>query len=248
MKKMTGYIAVLMIACMLTVCLAGCSGKTIVTGKDEKTQTVTVTASGTVDLKPDMATVTFGVMTRENTAQEAQDKNSRAVQQVTDTLKESGVAEESIRTSYYSMYPQYDYYGDGERVLTGYAVSTTITVSDQKIENIGKLLGDCVAAGVNSIDSVSFLCSGYDEAYEQALAQAVDAAHAKAQALAKAAGKTLDGAALITEGWQDLSAKYRNDTTQYSIEADAVEAAGAAAFLPGETQITANVTVTYAMH
>ena len=217
------------------------------TGKDEMTQTVTVSASGTVQLTPDMATVTFGVTTRENTAQEAQDKNSRTVQQVTDVLKEKGVAEESIRTSYYNMYPQYEYYADGERVLTGYAVSTTLTVSDQKIENVGKLLGDCVAAGVNSIDSVTFLCSGYDEAYEQALAQAMDAAHVKAQALAKATGKTLDGAAQITEGWQDMSAKYRNDTTQYSIEADAVEAAGAAAFLPGETQITANVTVTYGM-
>ncbi|MBQ6474851.1 MAG: SIMPL domain-containing protein [Clostridia bacterium] len=247
MRRITGYIAVLVMACLLALCLTGCTGRTVMTGKDEMTQTVTVSASGTVQLTPDMATVTFGVTTRENTAQEAQDKNSRTVQQVTDVLKEKGVAEESIRTSYYNMYPQYEYYADGERVLTGYAVSTTLTVSDQKIENVGKLLGDCVAAGVNSIDSVTFLCSGYDEAYEQALAQAMDAAHVKAQALAKAAGKTLDGAAQITEGWQDMSAKYRNDTTQYSIEADAVEAAGAAAFLPGETQITANVTVTYGM-
>ncbi len=247
MKRKTGYIAVLIVACMLTVCLAGCTGKTVSAGREETPQTVTVTASGTVQLTPDMATVTLGVMTREETAQKAQEENGRTVQKVTDVLKEKGVAEESIRTSHYSMYPQYDYYGDGERVLTGYVVSMTITVSDQKIEDVGKLLGDCVAAGVNSIDSVTFLCSGYDAAYEQALAQAVDAAHAKAQALAKAAGKTLDGAVGITEGWQDLSAKYRNDTTQYSIEADAAEAAGAVAFLPGETQITTNVTVTYSM-
>ena len=173
MKKQTKWIAVLLMVCLMLTGFTGCAVKTVSVG-DEKTQeNVTVSATGTVQLVPDMASVTFSVMTKEATAQQAQEKNSETVQNVTETLVQKGVEEKSIRTSNYSMYPQYDY-GEGERILTGYIVSTTITVQDQLIENVGQLLSDCVAAGVNSIDSVVFLCSGYDEAYAQALGLAVE--------------------------------------------------------------------------
>ena len=64
---------------------------------------ITVSASGSVLLTPDKATVSFGVTTQEETAELAQSKNSEAVQKVIDVLTERGVEEKSIRTTYYSM-------------------------------------------------------------------------------------------------------------------------------------------------
>ena len=143
------------------------------------------------------------------------------------------------------MYPQYDW-SDGEQRITGYNVTTTMTVQDQNIEDLGTLLSACVAAGINNVDSVSFLCSGYDEAYRQALAQAVADSRLKAEALAQAAGKTLGEPVTITEGWQDTSARYgRNAEVPLSAQ-ESADAAGPS-FQPGETEITANVTVTYRM-
>ena len=208
---------------------------------------ITVSASGAVLLTPDKATVSFGVTTQEETAELAQSKNSEAVQKVIDILTERGVEEKSIRTTYYSMYPQYDW-SDGDQRITGYNVTTTMTVQDQNIEDLGALLSACVAAGINNVDSVSFLCSGYDEAYRQALAQAVADSRLKAEALAQAAGKTLGEPITITEGWQDTSARYgRNAEVPFAMQDSAAEKAAGPTLQPGETEITANVTVTYRM-
>ena len=229
----------------LTACGAGSSAPA---PSVEPVSEVTVSASGTVRLVPDRAAVSFGVTTQAPTAEEALNKNSEAVDKVMEVLTGRGVEEKSIRTTNYSMYPQYDWSDGGEQRLTGYAVYTAMTVQDQDIEDLGTLLSACVAAGINNVDSVSFLCSGYDEAYRQALSQAVADSRTKAEALAAAAGKTLGDAVSVTEGWQDTSARYGrtvNATAAFAKE-EALDAGGAS-LQPGETEITANVTVTYRM-
>ena len=159
-----------------------------------------------------------------------------------------GIEEKSIRTNYYNMYPQYDWSDNGKQRLIGYVVTTSMSVQDQDIEDLGKLISACVAAGINNVENVSFLCSGYDEAYCQALAQAVEASRSKAETLAAAAGKKLGEPVTITEGWQDTSARYGRaaNTAAFSVEEAAMDSAGPI-LQPGETEINANVTVTYRM-
>ncbi len=205
LKKAVCAVLVLALAAGLCACGAAYAETP---RKDPAEETITVTASGTVKLVPDKATVSFGVSTQEQTAEQAQSKNSEAVNKVIDVLTERGVEAKSIRTTNYNMYPQYDYSEKGEQRIIGYVVRTSMSVQDQDIDDLGKLLAACVAAGINQVDSVNFLCSGYDEAYSEALTQAFDAARAKAATLAAAAGKKLDDAVTITEGWQDTSARY----------------------------------------
>ena len=121
-----------------------------------------------------------------------------------------------------------------------------MSVQDQELENVGKLLADCVAAGVNNVDNISFLCSGYDDAYQEALTEAVGNARVKAEALAKAAGKTLGEAVSITEGWQDTSARYGR-AGNYYMEMAMDSMAKGPSLMPGESEISANITVTYQM-
>ena len=244
MKTAISATLILALASVMALGLAGCGAAASTAAAD--TATVTVSASGTIKLVPDKATVYFGVTSQEATAELAQSKNSEAVQKVMDVLTERGIEDKSIRTTNYSMYPQYDYSEMGEQKIIGYVVYTNMSVQDQNIEDLGKLLSACVAAGINNVDNVSFLCSGYDEAYSQALTQAVEASRAKAETLAAAAGKKLGEAVTITEGWQDSSARYEKGMNSFTMEAAAMDTAGPA-FQPGETEITANVTVTYSM-
>ena len=206
---------------------------------------ITVSASGSVRLVPDRASVSFGITTQEATADEAQAQNSKAVDQVIAVLTARGIEERSIRTTSYSMYPQYDY-SDGVSTIIGYSVCTSMLIQDQAIENVGKLLSDCVAAGVNNVDQISFLCSGYDKAYQEALTAAVENARVKAEALAKAAGKSLGDVVSITEGWQDSSARYGKS---FGMALDTVQnsAARSPSFMAGESEISANISVTYQM-
>lgn len=226
--------------------LSGCGTQsTADIPEQEQTSEITVSSSATVRLEPDKATISFGVNTQKETAEQAQASNAQAVDKVIAVLTENGVAEQSIRTTYYSMYPQYDYSGNGEQRLTGYDVSTTLSVQDQNIGDLGKLLSACVSAGVNNVDSVQFFCSGYDQAYQQALEQALADSRGKAEALAAAAGKELGEAVNVTEGWQDTSARYGKDANVSMNAMQEADGAGAPAFQPGESEIVANVTVTY---
>ena len=214
----------------------------------ELTPEITVSASSTVRLTPDKASISFGVTTQESTADEAQTKNSEAVKAVIETLTARGIEEKSIQTTGYTIYAQYAYDENDMESISGYNVRTSLTVQDQNIADIGKLLSDCVAAGINNVDSVSFLCSAYDEAYSQAMTQAVAAAKEKAEALAKAAGKTLGDTVSVTEGWQDTSARYGKAVNLYMEAATQSADAAELSFQPGESEITANVTVTYRMN
>lgn len=243
-RKLTAVCVVLCLAMILG--LAGCgAATTVVAPAAEAVSEITVSASSTVRLVPDKATVSFGVTTQEQTAELAQSKNSEAVKNVIEILTGRGVEEKSIRTTYYSMYPQYDW-SDVEQRIIGYQVTTTMTVQDQNIEDLGALLSACVAAGINNVDSVSFLCSGYDEAYRQALAQAVAASKDKAEAMAEASGRELGEPITITEGWQDSSARYgRSAELPFSLSEVAADNAEGPSLQPGEAEITANVTVSY---
>ena len=247
-KRTTAAVLCASLCLALIPVLSGCGAAAASSPAAASAEEITVSASGSVSLTPDKATVSFGVTTQEATAEAAQSKNSETVKQVIAVLTEHGVEEKSIRTANYSMYPQYDWSEGGEQRIIGYNVSTSLSVRDQNIEDLGKLLSACVAAGINNVDSVSFLCSGYDEAYRQALAQAVAASRDKAEALAAAAGRKLGEPVAVTELWQDSSARYGravNAASAFSMK-EAMDA-GAPVLQPGETEITANVTVIYRM-
>lgn len=237
--------AALGIAMMLG--LTGCGANPAASATStEAVSEVTVSASSTVRLVPDKATISFGVTTQEQSAELAQAENSEAVKKVIEMLTDRGVEEKSIRTTYYSMYPQYDWSDGGGQRIIGYNVTTTMSVQDQNIEDLGTLLSACVGAGITNIDNVSFLCSGYDEAYRQALAQAVADSRLKAETLAAASGKTLGEIVTITEGWQDTSARY-GQTSGIAFSVEAARDTAAPSLQPGETDIVANVTVAYRM-
>ena len=205
---------------------------------------VTVCGSGSVKMVPDMAEFVFGVTSTDKDAAWAQKKNSESVDKVIAKLKELGVDEKSITTSGYSIYPQYDYSSDKQE-LSGYEVRTTLTVKDQKIDEAGTIISECVKAGINDFDYINFLCSDYEDAYQEALTQAVKAARKKAEVLAAAAGMKLGDVIMMTEGYQDTSASYTrtNGTAAMALDASAADMT----LMAGESEISATVTVVYEM-
>ena len=215
-------------------------GVTMITDRD----TVTVSGTGSVSTVPDKAEISFGIETEADTAKQAQAENTEQTEKVVAKLKDLGVAEKSIKTSGYNMYPRYDY-ENGNRI-TGYYVSTRLTVSDQDIDDVGTLITECVAEGINNIDSVNYLCSDYDEEYQEALGKAVAAARRKAKTLADAAGKKLGDVHVVAEGYQNTTYRYGNaEQLRSSAKMAAYDAGAAMDVMPGEADIEAQVTVTW---
>lgn len=210
--------------------------------------TVTVSAKGSSYAVPDRAELRFGVRTQAKTASEAQADNSKSVDAVISVLKKNGISEENIQTTWYDVSPQYDWNTGNGDTITGYSVSSSLSVKNVKIDKAGALITACTEAGANEFNGVSYSCTEYDKYYGQALKQAVVSSKEKAEMLAEAAGRTLGPVTNIVEGYQD---------TTYAVNAKAMSAmdgAGAmeesvqsANLLPGEAEITANVTVTYVL-
>lgn len=131
------------------------------------------------------------------------------------------------------------------QVLTGYEAVTTLTVSDLPMDQVGEILTQSVDAGVNNIQSISYLSSEYDEAYQEALALAVDAARTKAETLAQAEGYTAGEILSIQENSGYSEARY-NDTAlaQRTMAAAADESVS---IMPGELDVEASVVVEFAL-
>lgn len=256
-------VAMAVCASMCILALAGC-GSNASAAKDDGG--ITVSASSDMKVVPDKARMNFSVVTEDKDAETCRSNNAEDVNAVIEALKKLGVEETSIQTSYSNLSPRY-----GSRVttaaktegssedaedavyddwaITGYEMTTSLQVSDLDIDNVGTVEQACVAAGANQTDGVQYYASNYDEAYNEALAKALETAKGKADGIAAATGVALGKVTNVSEGYQDTSLRYVDSYKTMAMDADvAEEAAGAVAnTMPGQVNITAEVTVTYAI-
>lgn len=210
-------------------------------------ETITVTGREEVKVVPDMAQIEYAVYTQADTADACQTENAENLNKTIETLKGLGVGENSIQTSAYGLNPIYDW-NSGNQEITGYEMTTRITVSDIPIDQAGTILSQSVVAGVNQIDAVSYFSSNYDASYQEALKGAIAVAQAKAQAIAEAGGKTVAGIVNVEEYGYNPEVRYSN----YSGSgARAVEETAAAAMdmgvMPGQVSVEAQVNVEFAI-
>lgn len=240
-------------ALLLTACQSGAGVQTAVGGaviperiivQNADAQVITVSAKESVKVVPDMAQIIYAVTTQNKDAAACQEENGKKVDQLVAALKELGVEEKSIQTSNQDLRPQQDWENNG--AIVGYEMNVQLTVSDLPIGNVGEILTKSVTAGVNEIQSVSFLSSSYDESYEAALKEAIAMAQKKAQALADASGSTLGHAVNITERGSNQAVRYENAAKSVAMDSGA-GAAAYAEMMPGEISIEAEVSVDFAI-
>lgn len=209
---------------------------------------IIVNSSEKVTVVPDIAEVVYSVRTRAREAAACQQQNTESVSQVIELLKGLNVAETSIQTSDYYMNPVYDYSGNTARV-TGYEAITTLTVSDLPIDGLEEILARSVSTGINTISSITYQASKYDESYQAALTAAVETAHQKAKVLAKAAGCSVGSVINIQETSGYSEARYSDYalTNKYRSSASAKEEllADTAGIMPGEISVEAGIVVEY---
>lgn len=157
-------------------------------------------ATGEVRVAPDMATVTFGVVTEAPTAQAAMAQNAERMNAVSAALRRAGVAERDIQTSGLNLQAQYDYQENQPPKLRGYQASNRVTVRVMDLTKTGATVDAVVAAGVNQIDGVAFGLKDPSTAENEARRLAVRALQAKAQLYAEALGVQLGGVRSLNEG------------------------------------------------
>ena len=170
---------------------------------EDLVRTISVSGTGEVSVRPDQATISLGVISEGRTAREALRANSAAMQAVFDQMEELGIADEDIRTSNFSINPQYPPHNRDNpqpRRISGYQVSNMVTVLFDDLEDLGPGLDAIVGSGANQFHGISFSISETDKLQEDARTAAVANARARAETLAEAAGVSLGRVLTINEG------------------------------------------------
>lgn len=207
---------------------------------DADEATLTVTGSGIATVTPDKASIAIGVQTADSSSKTAQDKNSKDVNNVIGALLDYGVKEKDISTSSFDLYANYDYSKDVSE-LTGYTATTLLTVKNLDVKDVGELLEKAAEAGVNQVNGISFDYTETEAAYDKALDAAMDRAQEKAEKLAAREGCRLGKILSVSEGDSNGSAAY----TGARAYKESAMADGGMNVMPGESDVTATVTVTY---
>jgi uncharacterized protein YggE len=163
-------------------------------------RTVTVAATGTVSVQPDIAHVSAGVVSEADTAREALQRNSDTMKQLIDGLKSGGVDAKDIRTTTFRVEPRYDNPRNGRAAsVVGYRVVNQVTITARDLAKLGELLDKLVGLGANQMGSISFEVSSAETLKDEARKQAMANALRRARLLAEAAGATVGEALTIAE-------------------------------------------------
>jgi uncharacterized protein len=168
--------------------------------KPEKRR-ITVSATGDVDVVPDVARITSGVTTEAATAKAALAQNSTTMQKVVAALKASGIDAKDIQTSSLRVEPRYTRPREGEPAqIDGYRVTNQVQVVVRDLDKIGDILDQLVSLGANDTGGLSFEASQAETLRDDARKEAVANARRRAELYAKAAGVELGEVLSIDEG------------------------------------------------
>ena len=163
-------------------------------------RTITISAEGKVTVTPDVARISFSVVTDGQTADEVQQKNSEAMNKVIGFVKSSGVADDDIKTVGYNLYPRYDYI-EGRQVSAGYSLTQTLQVKIRDLKKVGDVLAGTVARGANQVTNIEYFVDDPDNFRAEARAKAFDKAEAKAKELTKLADVRLGKVVTFSESF-----------------------------------------------
>jgi uncharacterized protein len=206
---------------------------------------VVVQGEGEVKAAPDQAFVTIGAETQASTPQQAQEQNTKAMTGVQERIVAAGIARDAVRTVAYELQPQYDY-NNGRQTLRGYLARNVVEVRIDDLAKLPRLLESVVTSGATTVQGIRFDLKDRVTLERQALTRAVADAKARAEAAAGGAGMQVAGVVRIEEHGV-RQGPIPMPAPQYRAGMAAMAADAAPPIAPGETTITANVTITVAL-
>ncbi len=219
--------------------------------------TITVEGDHEVFAAPDIATISFGARAEEKELTDAQANVDKTISAAITAIKNLGVEDKDIKTTYYNSFPVYKYndkctaYGcqSGEKELTGYEVSQTVSVTIRDLDKVSGVLAAAGTAGASDMNGPSFDIENRDELMQEARKEAIKEAKAKAKVLADELGVNLGKIVSYYDGGNGypmpMMAKGGDMDASYARE----EAQSAPAFDPtipeGQNRIYSSVSIVY---
>jgi len=220
----------------------------IMAGRRNTEDRFSVTGSGTVYAKADIANITVGLKTEaKKTAAEATAENTKKMQNVIKSLQDLGIEDKDIKTTDYSLRPMYNWLENKGQVLVGYEVSQNVSVKVRDLDKIGDVISKTTEQGANQIGNVSFTIDDEYELKNQARELAIEKAKEKAELIAKQSGLKLGNIKSFYESADDrtYAPLYSNAKLEMSYDQAGGMVLDAPDIQTGENEIRVEVTLVY---
>jgi uncharacterized protein YggE len=148
-----------------------------------------INGEGLVKAIPDVALVSFTVLTEAPKAQMASAENARKADAFLNAVKKFLHAGDTVKSTGYQIIPLYTYGEKGKKpAITGYRASNGFQVKLMELGRLGDLIDLGIQQGVNEIQGPSWQHSGIDALTQEATVQALHKAKQMAEALARSQG------------------------------------------------------------
>ncbi len=200
---------------------------------------LSVVGEGKVEAVPDTATVTAGItVNRASSVDAAQSQVDSVNNAIIDAMKRLGIEEEDIKTSQYSVNPNYSY-NERTQSIDGYNAQASVTIKTNDIDLVTQIVSDATSAGANQINGVSFSIDDPSSLREEARSKAIEDAKEQAKKLSRELGISLGGVTNIVEQSGGLPQPYFGKA---EMAFDVAEASGPVVE-PGSQEVSSTVTV-----
>ncbi len=162
---------------------------------------IVMTGTGSATGVPDQLMFSLSVHANASDVSGALHSASSTARHVIKAVRGQQVAPKDVQTTGLSINAVYSYSQNAPPVITGYAVTESMSVLVRKLSDAGATMTAAVDAGGNAVrlHNVQLQLGDEDALLRQARADAFAEAHAKAEQYAQAAGRRLGEASAVRE-------------------------------------------------
>lgn len=161
---------------------------------------LSVVGEGKVEVVPDVAYVDAGInvvsASSVDAARQSVDQTNNAIIQA---LQGLGIDKKDIKTSNYSINPNYSYENNRNQ-LDGYNATANVTIKVRTVDTVSQVIQAVTTAGANQVNGARFDVENPQKYREDARAEAIKNAREQAQKLAKDLGIRIGKVTNIVEG------------------------------------------------
>jgi uncharacterized protein YggE len=198
---------------------------------------IVVTGSGAAEVRPNLVTIEFFVVTRARSAAEASQLNASRTNSILAALRSMGIPDTATTSIGYAVQPSWDPKRGTQKERESTATHR-MRVRIAEIRTVGAIVESVLDGGADRVESIAFSASSIDSVRDAALTEAVEQARRGAESMARAAGGDLGTLIEVTTQWQ--SAPPPTPRGLFRLELP-VNLSTAAAITPGPMVITASV-------
>ncbi len=155
-------------------------------------RSITVSAEGKVVVSPDIAKLSFSVVSHGANPELIVEENNKKINKAIDFVKSEGIDEKDAKTTQYNLAPRYVYdEKTRQSYISGYELTQTVLVKIRDLNKVGKILGGLPGLGINQIGQVSFEIDDPEKYLLEARDKAFEKVKSKAEEMAKKNGVRL---------------------------------------------------------